>query len=284
MGGVRESEDWTIRVDAGEYDPVLGDSYQSFARLGLSFQRSQNSGRFSPQPGPSVSYYKRLQSLVDAPREGDDVLRRHRYHRARSLSRAAQDGAGRRRGAADGHRPGNPGGGRTRSSSTDPSAAAPALARALAATRRARERSPAPIRTSRSARSEGAADRRRDSRRARHQPDGDRAAGRHAGGDRAVQCRPAGDAGGRSWTDLRGSHGVRESRPVEVETRLRVESTGKATIEWAIGGAAAAPSRPGDAPNRPIVTNVHRHRSGERAAHAPVFLPALDPGRALHDR
>ena len=35
------------------YDPVLGDSYQSLARLGLSFQRSQNGGRFSAQPGPS---------------------------------------------------------------------------------------------------------------------------------------------------------------------------------------------------------------------------------------
>ena len=67
MGGVRANEDWTIRVDAGEYDPVLGESYQSIARLGLSFQRSQNSGRVSPQPGPSLGYYKRLQSIVDAP-------------------------------------------------------------------------------------------------------------------------------------------------------------------------------------------------------------------------
>ena len=54
MGGVRENEDWTIRVDTGAYDPVIGESYQTFARLGLSFQRSQNSGRFAPQPGPSV--------------------------------------------------------------------------------------------------------------------------------------------------------------------------------------------------------------------------------------
>ena len=46
MGGVRPNEDWTIRLDTGEYDPVLGDSFQSIARLGLSFQRSQNSGRF----------------------------------------------------------------------------------------------------------------------------------------------------------------------------------------------------------------------------------------------
>ncbi len=67
MGGVRENEDWTLRVDTGVYDPVLGDSYQTFSRLGLSFQRSQNSGQFVPQAGPSVSYYKRLQSVVDAP-------------------------------------------------------------------------------------------------------------------------------------------------------------------------------------------------------------------------
>ena len=67
MGGVREDEDWTIRVDPGQYDPVIGDSYQNFSRLGLSFQRSQNSGRYVPQAGAAPGYYKRLQSLVDAP-------------------------------------------------------------------------------------------------------------------------------------------------------------------------------------------------------------------------
>lgn len=67
MGGVRENEDWTLRVDSGVYDPVLGESYQTFGRLGLSFQRSQNSGSFNPQPGPAISYYKRLQSVVEAP-------------------------------------------------------------------------------------------------------------------------------------------------------------------------------------------------------------------------
>ena len=35
MGGVREDEDWTLRVDTGEYSPWLGESYQTFARLGL---------------------------------------------------------------------------------------------------------------------------------------------------------------------------------------------------------------------------------------------------------
>src|SRR5688572_16848905 len=62
MGGVRENEDWTLRVDTGEYDPVLGQSYQTFGRVGLGFQRSQNSGLVSPQAGPAVAYYKRLLS------------------------------------------------------------------------------------------------------------------------------------------------------------------------------------------------------------------------------
>ena len=49
MGGVRESEDWTIRVDAGEYDPVLGDSYQAFARLGSAVTLVDQAGQVLPQ-------------------------------------------------------------------------------------------------------------------------------------------------------------------------------------------------------------------------------------------
>ena len=67
MGGVRENEDWTIRVDPAVYSPWLGDSYANFARTGLSFQRSQNGGRNDPQPGPAYGYYKRLASNVNAP-------------------------------------------------------------------------------------------------------------------------------------------------------------------------------------------------------------------------
>ena len=67
MGGVRENEDWTIRVDPAVYSPWLGESYANFARTGLSFQRSQNSGRNDPQPGPAYAYYKRLASQVAAP-------------------------------------------------------------------------------------------------------------------------------------------------------------------------------------------------------------------------
>jgi LmbE family N-acetylglucosaminyl deacetylase len=67
MGGVRENEDWTLRVDTAVYSPWLGDTYANFARTGLSFQRSQNSGRNDPLAGPAYAYYKRLASQVDAP-------------------------------------------------------------------------------------------------------------------------------------------------------------------------------------------------------------------------
>jgi LmbE family N-acetylglucosaminyl deacetylase len=60
MGGVREDEDWTIKVDTNEYSSWLGESYQTFARTGLAFQRSQNGGRVAVQAGPAIAYYKRL--------------------------------------------------------------------------------------------------------------------------------------------------------------------------------------------------------------------------------
>ncbi|MFN8060520.1 MAG: PIG-L family deacetylase [Vicinamibacterales bacterium] len=66
VGGMRENEDWQVRVDVGEYSPWLGDSYVNVANIGLSFQRSQNSGRRSIQTGPSYAYYKRVATVVEA--------------------------------------------------------------------------------------------------------------------------------------------------------------------------------------------------------------------------
>ena len=59
LGGMREDEEWTVRVDTGQYGPWLGDSFDNFARTGLSFQRSQNSGRLTLSSGPNYGYYKR---------------------------------------------------------------------------------------------------------------------------------------------------------------------------------------------------------------------------------
>jgi LmbE family N-acetylglucosaminyl deacetylase len=68
MGGVQAAENWTIRVDSGEYAPWLGDSFANIAAQGLSFQRSQTSGRFNPLPGgPNYGYYTRTASRVTAP-------------------------------------------------------------------------------------------------------------------------------------------------------------------------------------------------------------------------
>ncbi|HXI31414.1 MAG TPA: PIG-L family deacetylase, partial [Vicinamibacterales bacterium] len=136
IGGVRQDEAWTIRVDPGEYSPWLGDSYNNIARLGLSFQRSQNGGRYVPQLGPAPAFYTRVASTVAAPAKetgffdgidttipglfktlreppppgGDDALA--------PIDRAVKDAV-------------------AASTLRNPSAAAPALARGLEATRAA---------------------------------------------------------------------------------------------------------------------------------------------------
>ena len=60
IGGVRDNENWSVRIDSGAYDPRLGDSYDNVARYGLSFQRSQVSGRFTPTAGPNYGFYSRM--------------------------------------------------------------------------------------------------------------------------------------------------------------------------------------------------------------------------------
>jgi LmbE family N-acetylglucosaminyl deacetylase len=130
IGGVRQNEDWTIRVDTGAYDPILGDSYQTFARRGLSFQRSQNGGRFVPQHGPSLSFYRRVGSIVDAPAkeegffDGIDTSLSALYRTLRKTPEAAADellNAIQTELAAA----------KDAFSFSDPSASVPALARAL---------------------------------------------------------------------------------------------------------------------------------------------------------
>lgn len=74
VGGVREEENWTVRVNTGEYSPWLGDSYANFGRLGLSFQRSQVSGRVRRVSGPSHRYYRRLDSKVSSPDKEADFF------------------------------------------------------------------------------------------------------------------------------------------------------------------------------------------------------------------
>jgi len=136
MGGVRDNEDWTIRTDAGEYSPWLGDSYSNFARIGLSFQRSQTGGQLNLTPGSSFGYYRRLASTVTAPEketsffEGIDtrlsallaMLKRPAPAGAAEALRAIEREVDTALGAF---------------TVADPSASVPALARGLEATRAA---------------------------------------------------------------------------------------------------------------------------------------------------
>ncbi len=139
MGGVREEEDWTLRVDAGQYSPWLGDSYSNFARTGLAFQRSQNGGRLTRTPGPAYNYYKRLASVIVAPEkettffDGMDASvagifralgRPEPSFAAPLVATISQEVEAARRAFSE----------------SDPAACAPALARGLRATRTAIER------------------------------------------------------------------------------------------------------------------------------------------------
>jgi LmbE family N-acetylglucosaminyl deacetylase len=136
MGGVRENEDWTLRTDTGEYSPWLGDSYQNFARIGLSYQRSQNGGRLLTQPGPSYAYYKRLASVVDAPpkeRSFFDGIDTTIPGLFKAIRRPAPAGAAASLAAINTEIKAAI----SAFSLKDPSAAVPALARGLAATRKA---------------------------------------------------------------------------------------------------------------------------------------------------
>jgi LmbE family N-acetylglucosaminyl deacetylase len=139
IGGMREDEDWTVRVDTGQYSPWLGMSYSDFARVGLSFQRSQNSGRLSLSPGPQFAYYKRADTVLPeaAAKERDffdgidtsvralfKTLRRPEHaaaaERLQPIAEAVDEAV-------------------AKFSLQDPSASVPALARGLAATRTAIE-------------------------------------------------------------------------------------------------------------------------------------------------
>jgi LmbE family N-acetylglucosaminyl deacetylase len=72
----REDEDWTIAVDAGVYDAMLGRTYAQTARQGLRFQRSQGAGSGIMGPGASVRHYKLLASEVGMAEKEEDFLER----------------------------------------------------------------------------------------------------------------------------------------------------------------------------------------------------------------
>jgi LmbE family N-acetylglucosaminyl deacetylase len=57
-------ENWTVKLDRGVVDPVLGMSYAQMAADGLAHQRSQGHGEYKVPPGPRVSFYKLVDSVL----------------------------------------------------------------------------------------------------------------------------------------------------------------------------------------------------------------------------
>ena len=57
-------ENWTVKLDAGEVDPVLGVSYAQMAADGLAHQRSQGHGEYKVTPGAHNSFYKLVDSVL----------------------------------------------------------------------------------------------------------------------------------------------------------------------------------------------------------------------------
>ncbi len=60
-------EDYTIKLDTGEYSPILGMSYTQFALEGLAHQTSQGTGGIRVPPGHRYTYYKLMDSDLPKP-------------------------------------------------------------------------------------------------------------------------------------------------------------------------------------------------------------------------
>src|SRR5260370_1655395 len=57
-------ENWTVKLDRGVVDPVLGMSYAQMAADGLAHQRSQGHGEYRVPPGSRISFYKLVDSVL----------------------------------------------------------------------------------------------------------------------------------------------------------------------------------------------------------------------------
>ncbi len=67
QGGNVADDDYTVKLNIGEYSPLLGMSYTQFALEGLAHQTSQGTGGIRVPPGPRYTYYKLTDSAPDKP-------------------------------------------------------------------------------------------------------------------------------------------------------------------------------------------------------------------------
>jgi LmbE family N-acetylglucosaminyl deacetylase len=67
QGGNVADDDYTVKLNIGEYSPLLGMSYTQFALEGLAHQTSQGTGGIRVPPGPRNTYYKLTDSTLPKP-------------------------------------------------------------------------------------------------------------------------------------------------------------------------------------------------------------------------
>ncbi len=66
-----DAANYTVRLNTGKEDPLLGESYVQFAVEGLRHQRSQALGGVSVPKGDRFAHYKLVDSVVDSPKDKD---------------------------------------------------------------------------------------------------------------------------------------------------------------------------------------------------------------------
>src|SRR5215471_15761838 len=64
-----DAANYTVRLNTGKEDPLLGESYVQFAVEGLRHQRSQALGGVSVPKGDRFAHYKLVDSVVDSPKD-----------------------------------------------------------------------------------------------------------------------------------------------------------------------------------------------------------------------
>ena len=66
-----DAANYTVRLNTGKEDPVLGESYVQFAVEGLRHQQSQALGGVSLPKGDRFAHYKLVDSVVESPKDKD---------------------------------------------------------------------------------------------------------------------------------------------------------------------------------------------------------------------
>ncbi len=64
MDNVRSTEDWNIKLETSQSDPLLGETYVQFGWKGLKHQLSQGAGAWNPPEGQRFSYYTLIDSAL----------------------------------------------------------------------------------------------------------------------------------------------------------------------------------------------------------------------------